>query len=79
MVVRYEGENGEPDLELTNSLLNNTDKSPFHAVRNTLLEWNKIDTVTEWERNRNEIIFTDYQQNRKKRNGLSLLRGQLQV
>ncbi len=64
MVVRYEGENGEPDLELTNTLLSNTDKSPLQGVWNTLLEWNRIDTVSDWERNRNDIIYTDYQKNR---------------
>lgn len=64
MTVRYEGSGLEPDLELTNSLLTNTDKSPLHSVRETLLAWNKSDPVSEEEKLRNEIIFKDYQKNR---------------
>ena len=64
MAVRYEGEGIEPDLELTNTLLNNTDQSPLHAVYTTLLHWNSLDPVNEWERNRNDIIYNDYQHNR---------------
>jgi len=64
MAVRYEGENGEPDLEPTHTLLDNTDQSPLQADLTTLLLWNRIDTVNEWEKNRNNIIFTDYQHNR---------------
>ena len=64
MAVRYEGEGSEPDLELTNTLLNNTDQSPLQARLNTLLHWNRIDTVSDWERNRNNIIDSFYQHNR---------------
>ena len=64
MAVRYEGENGEPDLELTNTLLSNTEQSPLHAVYSTLLYWNRMDSVSDWQRNRNDIIFNDYQHNR---------------
>ncbi len=34
MAVRYEGEGSEPDLELTNTLLNNADQSPLQARLN---------------------------------------------
>ena len=64
MAVRYEGDGSEPDLELTSVLLDNTNKSSLQAVKTTLLSWNKIDPVSDWERNRNEIIYTDYQNNR---------------
>ena len=64
MAVRYEGEGVEPDLELTDILLSNTDQSPLHAVYSTLLHWNEIDPVNEWEQNRNDIIYNDYQHNR---------------
>lgn len=64
MAVRYEGEGSEPDLELTNTLLNNTDQSPLQAKLNTLLHWNRIDTVSNWEHNRNNIIDSFYQHNR---------------
>lgn len=64
MAVRYEGEGSEPDLELTNTLLNNTDQSPLQARLSTLLHWNRIDSVSDWERNRNNIIDSFYQHNR---------------
>ncbi len=63
MAVRYEGENGEPNLELTENLPNNMDSSPYHGRLSTLIEWNREDMVDDWERNRNEIIYT-YQHNR---------------
>ncbi len=64
MTVRYEGVGGEPDLELTNTLLAKTDKSPLHSVTQTLLKWSLEDTVSVEERLRNEIIYKDYQKNR---------------
>lgn len=64
MAVRYEGERDEPDLELTNTLLSNTDKNPLQARLSTLLEWNKLDSVSDWERNRNKVIFEKYQGNK---------------
>ncbi len=64
MAVRYEGEGSEPDLELTNTLLNNTDQRPLQARLSTLLHWNRIDSVSDWERNRNNIIDSFYQHNR---------------
>ena len=64
MVVRYEGGAGEPDLELTNTLLTNTSQQPLHAKLSTLLEWHRQDPVSNWERNRNLVIYNNYQQNR---------------
>jgi endonuclease I len=64
MAVRYEGEGAEPDLELTESILGNTDQSPVHGVKSTLLKWNQLDPVNDWERNRNSIIYEKYQGNR---------------
>jgi len=64
MAVRYEGENGEPNLELTENLPTLTDKNPLHGRLSTLLAWNRFDPVSEWERNRNEIIFNQFQHNR---------------
>lgn len=64
MVIRYEGIGQEPDLELTNTLLGKTDKSSLQAVKSTLLAWSSLDKVSNWERNRNEIIYRDYQRNR---------------
>ena len=64
MATRYEGENGEPDLELTESLPSLSDTSPFHGRLSTLISWNREDPVSDWERNRNEIIYALYQNNR---------------
>lgn len=64
MAVRYEGENGEPNLELSENIPSNTDKNPFIGRLSTLLSWNRLDIVDDWERNRNEIIYTRYQHNR---------------
>ena len=64
MAVRYEGENGEPDLEMTEFLPSSTDKSPYHGRQSTLLSWHRADPIDDWERNRNEIIFSQFQHNR---------------
>ncbi|WP_196888562.1 endonuclease [Aureivirga sp. CE67] len=64
MATRYEGFNGEPDLQMTNSTPPQTDKAPYHGVLNTLLVWNEEDPVDAFEMNRNNIIFDDYQLNR---------------
>lgn len=63
MAVRYEGENGEPDLELTEQVLPDTDKQPYHGVLSTLLEWHVLDPVSSVEMTRNNAIFS-YQGNR---------------
>ena len=63
MDIRYEGDNGELDLEMTESLLSTSSKIPRHGVRSTLLEWHALDPVDDFERNRNNVIY-DYQGNR---------------
>lgn len=64
MAVRYEGTSGEPDLELTSSLLAKSSKDPLQSKLSTLLLWHDQDPVSDWEKNRNEIIFSNYQGNR---------------
>ncbi|MBN1650821.1 MAG: endonuclease [Bacteroidales bacterium] len=64
MATRYEGENGEPDLQMTESLPSASDQSPFHGRLSTLIQWNREDPVDDWERNRNDIIYTQFQHNR---------------
>lgn len=65
MATRYEGENGEVDLELVNYIpLDNNTNDPIHAKLNTLILWHQEDPVDDWERNRNDIIYYDYQENR---------------
>jgi len=63
MATRYEGENGEPDLELTEDVLPNTDKQPLHGVLSSLLAWHNADPVSAEEINRNNIVY-GYQNNR---------------
>lgn len=63
MVIRYEGDDNEPDLELTDSLLHRSSKAPLHARLSVLLEWHINDPVNVIERRRNDIIYS-YQGNR---------------
>jgi len=66
MAVRYEGSNGEPDLELVDSVNSVNSNQPglgFHGNRSALLKWHYQDPVDESERLRNDIVFF-YQGNR---------------
>ncbi len=62
MTARYEGENGELDLELVENV--NTYPEPRHGRLSTLLEWHEIDPVDAWERRRNDFIYEQFQRNR---------------
>jgi len=65
MATRYEGENGELDLELIDYLpTDNNSPLPLHAKLSDLYQWHLEDPVSDWERNRNDIIYYNYQQNR---------------
>jgi len=65
MATRYEGENGEPDLEVIDYIPSNKyTNDPVHAKLSALLEWHALDPVNDWERNLNDIIDTKYQHNR---------------
>ncbi|MEA1983427.1 MAG: endonuclease [Campylobacterota bacterium] len=59
MVVRYEGESGEPDLEL----YAHDESTERPADLCEMLEWNRMDRVSNSEIRRNEIIY-QYQNNR---------------
>ncbi|WKK79409.2 endonuclease [Marivirga arenosa] len=63
MATRYEGTNGEPDLELREELLSNDSNEPYHARLSVLLKWHEEDPVDEIERNRNDVIYS-FQENR---------------
>lgn len=62
MATRYEGENGEPDLELVDYTGTSTD-TPLFGKLSTLIQWNQEDPVDNFERNRNEVVYS-YQHNR---------------
>ena len=65
MATRYEGEGLEPDLQIIDYLPpNNNTSDPIHAKLSDLLVWHMQDPVDDWERNRNDIIYYDYQNNR---------------
>ncbi len=61
MAVRYEGTNGEKDLELVDEV--NTFPDPEHGKLSTLLAWHEQDPVDDFERHRNNRIFA-WQKNR---------------
>jgi len=64
MAVRYEGDTtGERDLELLDNTQAWHSKSPYHGVKQTLLEWHVQDPVDDFERNRNNAIY-QFQHNR---------------
>jgi endonuclease I len=62
MAVRYEGDDGWPNLELNDSTANGS--VPLHGKYSVLLAWHAADPVSASERRRNEIIYTDWQGNR---------------
>lgn len=65
MATRYEGENGEVDLELIDYLpTDNSSPLPLHAKVSDLYQWHLDDPVSNWEKNRNDIIYYNYQHNR---------------
>jgi endonuclease I len=62
MAVRYEGDDGWPNLELNDSTSNGS--VPLHGRISVLLAWHAADPVSATERRRNEVIYTDWQGNR---------------
>ena len=63
MVTRYEGENGEVDLEMVNYADSSPAGEPYHGVQSTLYSWHTSDAVSTFETNRNDVIYS-YQGNR---------------
>ncbi|WP_109830761.1 endonuclease [Reichenbachiella versicolor] len=63
MATRYEGDRGEPDLEIVESISGLSTKAPKHGKLSDLLAWHKADPVSQEERKRNDIIYS-YQNNR---------------
>ena len=61
MDVRYEGDSGEPDLEVVDWV--NTSPNPQHGKFSTLMSWHAFDPPDAFEINRNNVIY-GYQNNR---------------
>jgi len=63
MDTRYEGKNGEIDLQLVDYIPSAPNHEPYHGKLSALLEWHTDDPVDAFERKRNEIIYS-FQGNR---------------
>ena len=61
MAIRYEGDDGFPNLELNNSINGST---PWHGKITILLQWNGEDPVSTFEMRRNDRIHSTWQGNR---------------
>lgn len=57
MATRYEGENGEVDLELVDYVFSSPNSEAFYGNLETLLTWHSDDPVDDWERDRNDAIY----------------------
>jgi len=65
MATRYEGENGEVDLEIVDYVNTaGTTYEPLYGKLSTLLQWHEDDPVDDWEIGRNDIVYYNYQGNR---------------
>jgi endonuclease I len=64
MAVRYEGDNGETNLELVTYVNTSPDGQPLYGNLDTLLKWHENDPVSTWEISRNNKIYYQYQANR---------------
>ncbi|MFC7406666.1 endonuclease [Georgenia alba] len=62
MSVRYEGDDGFPDLEVNDQVGNGS--APYHGRLSVLLEWHQEDPVSDAERMRNDLIYSNWQGNR---------------
>ena len=61
MAIRYEGDDGWPNLELNNTVNGST---PWHGKLSILLQWNAEDPPSAFEQRRNDVIHATYQHNR---------------
>jgi len=64
MDTRYQGENGEPDLQLVTNIFSSPNYEPYYANVDTLYKWHLQDPVDQREINRNDTIYYKYQHNR---------------
>ncbi|OKI27261.1 ribonuclease [Saccharothrix sp. CB00851] len=62
MAVRYEGNDGYPNLEMNNNV--NNGSAPYHGRLSVLLQWHAQDPPDAFEKRRNQVIYDRYQRNR---------------
>ncbi|MEU7551399.1 endonuclease [Streptomyces sp. NPDC044571] len=62
MAVRYEGEDGFPNLEMNDRVNNGT--APYFGRLALLKQWNQQDPPDAFEQRRNQVIFDTFQHNR---------------
>ena len=62
MAVRYEGDDGWPDLEPNQSTANGS--APYIGKLSVLLAWSAADPPGAFEKRRNDRIYTTWQGNR---------------
>jgi len=62
MAVRYEGDDGFANLELNDSVNNGT--APYIGKLSVLKAWAAADPPDAFEKNRNEVIYSQFQHNR---------------
>lgn len=62
MAVRYDGDDGFADLEPNDQV--NNGSSPAIGKLSVLKEWNNEDPPSDFEKNRNQVIFDQVQHNR---------------
>ena len=60
--IRYEGEDGWPNLELNNSTSNGS--VPYIGKLSVLLQWTLQDPPDTFEKRRNQVIYDTWQHNR---------------
>ncbi|MFF8814828.1 endonuclease I family protein [Streptomyces pactum] len=62
MAVRYEGNDGFPNLEPNDRVNNGT--QPYHGRLSVLKQWNQEDPPDAFEKQRNQLIYDRFQHNR---------------
>ncbi|HEX8868729.1 MAG TPA: endonuclease [Lentzea sp.] len=62
MAVRYEGNDGFPNLEVNDAVNNGT--APYMGRLSVLKTWSRQDPPDSFERDRNEVIYKQFQHNR---------------
>nr|WP_234043044.1 endonuclease [Streptomyces marianii] len=62
MAVRYDGDDGVPDLEPNDSVDNGS--APHMGRLSVLKQWNQQDPPDDFEKKRNQTVFDEFQHNR---------------